>query len=67
MNTKRYYEIEEDPKLNEDQKWLLHRIQDHILKIDFWNDKKKYADYYIEKNNEKIRKLNEKLRKSFVN
>jgi hypothetical protein len=66
MNTRRYYEIEEDPKLTEDQKNLYHKIEDLVLKIDFWNDKKRYADYYIEKNEEKIEKINVKLRKSFV-
>lgn len=67
MNRRRYFEIEEDPKLTEDTKNILHKIQEHIEIIDFWHTRKNAADHFIEQNNRKIRKLNEKLRKSFQN
>ncbi len=61
MNNRRYYEIENNSKLTDKQKDLLFKIEDKNDVIDFWNEKKNIADYHINQNNEKIKKLKVKL------
>ena len=61
LNRKRYFEIEENSKLTDKQKSLLHKIEDKKEIISFWNEKKNVADYHINQNNEKIKELNQKL------
>ncbi len=61
MNRTKYLEIENNSKLTDKQKDLLHKIQDKKEVIDFWNVKKNVADYHINQNNEKIKELNQKL------
>jgi hypothetical protein len=65
MNTKRYYEIEQDPVLNDKQKNKLHDVERLKEIIDFWKGKQNVADYHIKQNEEKIRKILVKLGKGF--